>query len=123
MMKTNLKMSERMNVRIVLHHRVELTMAGDGEEGGMEGGGVADDEDWDSVDGVRNVGDFISSASDQYDHFIVTNTIQYFANSTTDTGSANEQDLDDHQEYCLIRTKPEPPSDTSARDIGAQSGY
>ena len=75
-----------MNVGIIFHDRVDLTMDGQAEEGGVQDGRVADDEDRDIVDGGRNVTDLVAASSDQNDHLIVANALQHLSHSTAHTG-------------------------------------
>ena len=75
-----------MNVGIIFHDRVDLTMDGQAEEGGVQGGRVADDEDRDIVDGGGDVTDLVTASSDQNDHLIVANTLHHLSHSTAHTG-------------------------------------
>ena len=75
-----------MNVGIIFHDRVDLTMDRQAEEGGVQGGRVADDEDRDIVDCGRDVTYLVIGPSDQDDHLIVANTLHHLSHSTADTG-------------------------------------
>ena len=78
-----------MNVWIIFHDRVDLTIDCQAEEGGMEGGRIADDEDRDIVDGGGDVTDLFTGPCDQDDHLIVANILHHLPHSTAYTGPDN----------------------------------
>ena len=88
-------MNQRLDVLGVLGDAVHLAVPGEGKEGGVEGGRVADQEDRDRLglhlfaDQVR-VGEPGLVTGDQDDHFISAHLVNDFGQGTADAGPGTE---------------------------------
>ena len=84
-------MNQRLSVLRVLHHTVDPAVLCEGEEGGVEGGGVADQEDGHRL-GLHLLHHQLRGgqpglvAGDEDDHFIGAHLVQDFGQSTAYTG-------------------------------------